>query len=114
MGRDIVESAKEVLKENREFYFLRGQVMSVCIVSLMACVAYWLGSIDAFSFEGDRTFFNFFLWFPVGNLAFICGSAYTLMWYFDHERQISRHLSHKIKFTLQIIILLALLLRVIT
>ena len=114
MGRNIVDSAKEVLKENKEFHFLRGQTMSVCIVSLMACVAYWLGSIDAFSFEGDRTFFNYFLWFPVGNLAFICGLIYTGMWYFDHERQISKQLTYKIKFTLQIIILLVLLLRMLS
>ena len=35
MGRDITDSAKEVLKKNKEFHFLRGQTMSVCIVALM-------------------------------------------------------------------------------
>ena len=115
MGRDIVESAKEVLKTNGRFHFLRGQVMSICIVALMASMTYALGMMDTFGLsEGNNSFFNHFLQFPGGGVAILCGFIYTLTWYLDHEWQISSRLTYKIKFTLQALILLALLFRVFT
>jgi len=49
MGRDIVDSAKEILKTSGEFHFLRGQVLIVFITVLMAALGYWLGSVGAFA-----------------------------------------------------------------
>jgi hypothetical protein len=112
MGRDIVDSAKEVLNKNGDFHFLRGQVLTVCITSLMAALAYWLGSMGTFDFSEGRSFFWRFFWFPAGGLMIICSFAYVYFWYFDHEGWIGQYPTYMIKFTLQILILLALLLHV--
>ena len=112
MGRDIVHSANEVLKANGDFHFLRGQVMTVCITALMAVLAYWLGTVSAFDFGESGSFTRAFLGIPASGVAFICGLTYVYFWYFDHDRLISRHITYKIKFTLQILVLLALLLHV--
>ena len=110
MGRDIVDSAKEVLNKNGDLHFLRGQVLTVCVVAIMATLGYWLGSVDAFEIGEGRSFFRAFLWFPAGGLAFLCASIYTFTWYLDHEGRIGMFPTYIIKFTLQIFILLMLLL----
>ena len=112
MGRDIESSAKEILKKNGDYHFLRGQVLTVCVVALMATLGYWFGSIDVFEIGNGRSFFRAFLWFPAGGLAFICGAIYTFAWYLDHEGRIGMFPTYMIKFTLQVLILLVLLLRV--
>ena len=114
MGRDIVNSAKSVIQTNGDFHFVRGQAMVACVMALIACVAYWLGSVDAFYLGGGRSFFNAFLWFPAGGLALICGMIYTATWYLDHERWIGTYPAYTIKFALQVFILLVLLVRVLS
>ena len=106
MGRDIVDSAKDVLKTNGDFHFLRGQVITVCITALMATLAYWLGSAGVFDFGEGRSFVRAFFRVPASGLAFICGFAYVYFWYFDHDRMISSHITYTIKFALQILVLL--------
>jgi hypothetical protein len=112
MGRDIADSAKNVLKTNGDFHFLRGQVITVCITALMATLAYWLGSAGVFDFGEGRSFVRAFLRIPASGLAFICGLAYVYFWYFDHDRLISSHITYTIKFALQVLVLLVLLLHV--
>ncbi|MCL2009132.1 MAG: hypothetical protein FWG71_01125 [Synergistaceae bacterium] len=109
MGRDIADSAKEVLKRNGELHFLRGQVVSVCIVALMATLAYWLGRAGVFSFGERGSFLKAFFWLPAGGVMALCSLAYTFVWYFEHEWRISEYLSYKINFALQILVFLALL-----
>ena len=112
MGRDIENSAKEVLKTNGDFHFLRGQVMTVCITALMATLAYWLGTANVFDFGEDGSFIRAFFRIPASGLAFICCLIYVGFWYFDHDWLVSNRITYTIKFTLQIFILLALLLYV--
>ena len=113
MGRNIVDSAQKVLNTNGEFHFLRGQVMSVCIMALIANVAYWLGMVKAFEFDGEMGLLDFIFSLPAGGITIICGLIYTAAWYLDNDWQISHRLTYRIKFILQIIILTALFLRVV-
>jgi len=72
-----------------------------------------IGSKHSFQTFGEgRSFVRAFLRIPASGLALICGFAYVYFWYFDHDRWISRHITYKIKFTLQILVLLTLLLHV--
>jgi hypothetical protein len=113
MGRDIVDSAQTILKKNGEFHFLRGQALTVCVVALIGTIGYWLGGIDAFAIGEGRSFLRAFLWFPAGGFALICGFIYTFAWYLDHEGWISQYYTYMIKFMVQILLLLTLLLHVI-
>jgi hypothetical protein len=110
MGRDIVDSAKEVLKKNGEFHFLRGQVLTVLITTLMATLAYWFGTVKLFNFGESESFLRAFMQIPASGVAFLCAFTYTCFWYFDHEGWIGKYPTYMIKFTLQIFLLLALLL----
>ena len=111
MGRDITNSAKEVLKGHGEFCYIRGLVMAICVTTFMATLGYWLGSIGAFDFSDGKSLFTFFLWFPAGGLATVCWFIYTFLWYLDHSGRISRYTANRINFILQMLILLVLLCR---
>ena len=112
MGRDIVDSAQRVLNKNGEFHFLRGQVLTVVITTLMATLAYWFGTVGLFDFREGGSFFRALFQVPASGVAFICALLYTGAWYFAHEGWISHYPTYMIKFTLQIFLLLALLLHV--
>jgi len=113
MGRDIVDAAQKILKTNGNFHFVRGQAMVACVMVLMVTVAYWLGNVNFFYFEGGMNYFRVLLMYPAGGLALLCGMIYTTAWYFDHDWKISAYTTYTVKFVLQIIVLLALLLRII-
>jgi hypothetical protein len=54
MGSHIAASAKDVLGSTSEFHYLRGQVMTVCLISMIAALAYWLGTANVISIPGGR------------------------------------------------------------
>jgi hypothetical protein len=91
MGRDIAHSAKQVLKKNGEFHFLRGQVLTICVAAIIGTIGYWLGGIDAFTIGEGRSFLGVFFWFPAGGFALICGIVYAFAWYLDHEGWITQY-----------------------
>jgi hypothetical protein len=109
MGRDITNSAKEVLSGHGEFHFMRGWVLSLCITAVIACVSYALGSAGVFDFTSGWRLFDALMGFPAGGLAAICCPAYVITWGCDHWGKMWRP-SYKTKFVLQILILLSLLL----
>jgi hypothetical protein len=112
MGRDIADSAKAVLNANGALHCLRGQIWVVGFMTLFATVGYWLGREDVFSREGDVGFFRAFFRIPASGVAFICGLAYVGFWYLDCWDWAKERPFQVVKFMLQILILLGLLLHV--
>jgi hypothetical protein len=111
----ITASAKEVLGANTEFHFLRGQVLAVCLMSILAALAYWLGTGDILGVltdDGRMNYLRAVLQIPASGVAFICGSLYVVVWALDYWKSVERYVSYKAMFTLKILILLALLLHV--
>jgi hypothetical protein len=112
-GRDIMkgcieEGAKEVLGTRDDYHFLRGQVWIVCCLSILASLAYWLGSTGVFNAGDNTSMFDMLLMLPSGWLAFICSSLYTYMWAFDHWKKVKKSPYHKGILALQVLILLLL------
>jgi hypothetical protein len=108
----ITNSAKKVLGANTEFHFLRGQVLIVCLMSVLAALAYWLGTRDVLGALTDGGRINYLravLQIPAIGVAILCGSVYVTAWALDYWTPVKRYVSYKVMLTLKILILLALL-----
>jgi hypothetical protein len=112
MGNHIAESAKDALKGYGEFHCLRGQILTVCLISVLAAFSYWLGTGDILGvLTDDRIgYLRTALQIPASGVAFICGGVYVAAWVLDHWNFVKRYVSYKIMLTLKILILLVLLL----
>jgi hypothetical protein len=109
MGDQIAESARNALKGHEEFHFVRGQVAIVGLLLLFSVAAYRLGATYGFGSEGGGDFLDILLRFPAGNVVFVCGFAYTAFWCFDHWKLVREDIFCKVRFVLQILVLLMLL-----
>jgi hypothetical protein len=92
MGDYIADGAKEVLGARDEYHLLRGQVLVVCLISILATLAYWLGYAKVLNFGDSAGPLGILLTLPSGWIAFVCCSLYTYMWGFDHWKQVKKSL----------------------
>ena len=109
MGSEIAESAKGALSTTEEFHFLRGQTFVVGTEIIISVVAYLLGAVYGFGSEDTSDFLGVLLRFPAGMVILYCGFVYAVMWAFDHWKLLKRDTFCKVRFGLQILVLLALL-----
>jgi hypothetical protein len=109
MGFQIAESAKDVLSTTKEFHFLRGQTFVAGLIIVMSAVSYWFGVVYGFGNEDSGDFFDVLLRIPAGSVVLYCGFVYVVMWCFDHWKLLKRDTFCKVRFGLQILVLLALL-----
>ncbi|GHV44863.1 hypothetical protein FACS1894204_02720 [Synergistales bacterium] len=108
MGDYIVDGAKEVLEARDEYHQLRGQVLVVCFISIIATLAYWLGSAKVLNFGDSTGPLGILLTLQSGWIAFVCCSLYSYMWAFDHWKQVKRSSYYKGILALQGLVILAL------
>jgi hypothetical protein len=109
MGNEIAESAKGVLSSTEEFHFLRGQTFIAGLIIALSVVSYCLGAVYGFGDSDREDFLSLFLRLPAGNVALYCGSVYTVMWCFDRWNLLKRDIFLMVRFGLQILVLIALL-----
>jgi hypothetical protein len=109
MGSEIAESAKGVLSATEEFHFLRGQTFVAGLVIVLSAVSYLLGAVYGFGNENSGDFLGVLLRIPAGMVIMYCGFVYVVMWCFDHWKLLKRDTFCKVRFGLQILVLLALL-----
>jgi hypothetical protein len=95
MGAAIADGAKDVLGANEDYRFLRGQVWIVFFISVLATLAYWLGSAGALRAGEDMGALETLLMLPSGWIAFVCCSLYAYMWGFDHWKQVKESVYYK-------------------
>jgi hypothetical protein len=110
MGSEIAESAKGVLSATEEFHFLRGQTFVAGVMITLSVVAYLLGAVYGFGSEDQSDFLDVLLRLPAGMVILYCGFVYAVMWAFDHWKLLKRDTFCKVRFGLQIMVLLVLLL----
>jgi hypothetical protein len=107
MGRHIADSAKDVLGSTAEFHYLRGQVMTVCLISMMATLAYWLGTANVISVPGEMGPIDVLFMLPAGWVAFTCCFFCSLTWGSDHWEQVKRSNWYKAALAAQALMLFA-------
>jgi hypothetical protein len=95
MGDYIAERAKEVLGTGDDYHFLRGQVWTVCLISILTTLAYWLGSEHTLNVGDDTGAVRMLLMLPSGWLVFVCCSLYTYMWAVDHWKKVKKSAYYK-------------------
>ncbi|GHV51333.1 hypothetical protein FACS1894216_05180 [Synergistales bacterium] len=109
MGNSISKEAKKVLGANEKFHFLRGQAWMICLMTFLMTVTYCLGTANFFRPDGDFTFLKIVLSLPVGGVALVCVSAFSLMWAWDRWEWVKEYPSYKAALVLQVLVLLAIL-----
>jgi hypothetical protein len=109
MGFQIAESAKEVLSSTKEFHFLRGQTFVAGLVIVLSAVSYWLGAMYGLGNEDSGDFLGVLLRIPAGIVVLYCGFVYAMLWCLDYWKLLKRDIFCKVRFGLQILVLLALL-----
>jgi hypothetical protein len=110
MGKEIAAEAKATLTAHEEFHYLRGQFAVMGFVVALSTVAYWLGSQFGFEHISKENFFAYLLNLRSGFVVFVCAFGYAYFWSADHWRLIKRDWFYTVRFVLQILISLALLL----
>jgi hypothetical protein len=109
MGKRIAEAAKENLKAHEDYHYERGQMLVVGFVVAVSTVAYWLGSQFGFEPIDNATFVKYVFNLPVGAVIVITAFGFAGLWSLDHWKQIKRDGFYKMRFVLQILLLLALI-----
>jgi hypothetical protein len=108
MGSEIAAAAKDSLREYEQFHYLRGQFAIMGFVVAIALTAYWLGSQFRFDQIGNESFFSYLLNLRAGLVLFLCAFGYAYFWSVDHWKLIKRDLFYKIRFVLQILLVVVL------
>jgi hypothetical protein len=109
MGNYIAEQARESLGARDDYQFLRGQVISVGLMGLLAAFAYQFGNANALgSVDGSGPIATL-LTLPAGWWAFCCCALHNFMWAYDHWKLVKESAFHKAVFAAQCLILAILI-----
>jgi hypothetical protein len=109
MGKHVADGAKEILQASGDYHFLRGQVGVVCCMSVLATLAYWLGSANVLRAGEAANPLEILVMLPSGWLAFICCATYAYMWGWDHWNEVKNSLYYKGCLALMTVLLLLLI-----
>ena len=112
IGAYIAEEAKETLGARDDYQFLIGQLRIICVIGILATVAYWLGTVDALgTLHANQATGGIDVLFmlPAGWWIFFSWSLCTFMWSYDHWKLVKKSSFHKSLFALQCLVTAALL-----
>ncbi|MDR1508030.1 MAG: hypothetical protein LBS53_00145 [Synergistaceae bacterium] len=112
MGNHIAESAKDVLKGHEEFHYERGQFLMAGLIIAISTVTYWLGAQFGFNRIDNESYIAYILKIPAGAVICWCVSGFAFLWSLDHWRLVKRDWFYKIRFSLQILLLVVLLITI--
>ena len=109
MGNHIAEHARESLGARDDYQFLRGQVLSVGVMGLIAAFAYQFGLANALGSVNGSGPIATLLTLPAGWWAFFCCALHNFMWVYDHWKLVKESTFHKALFAAQCLILAILI-----
>ena len=112
MGNHIAEQARESLGARDDYQFLRGQVISVGVMGLLAAFAYQFGLANALGSVDGAGPAGALLTLPVGWWAFFCCALHNFMWVYDHWKLVKESTFHKVVFAAQCLILAVLMIAI--
>lgn len=113
IGRDIGErigyEARKTLTTHDKYHFTRGQIMIVGFMAILAVIAYGFGVAFGDLDNAIHDPVRILLSIPSGYPILLCAMAYSLIWSLDCWWQIESKWAYKLRFVLQILVLIALL-----
>jgi hypothetical protein len=110
LGDSIVSRAEGVLASVREYSSLRGQTLFVCFFWVISAFAYWLGAGNILRHIPSGGILETLLFLPAGWGIFFCGSFYSMLWAYDHWKEIKKKAVFRTIFGAQVFFLLLLIL----
>jgi hypothetical protein len=108
MSEAVTEGTKETLRSFGTYHSLRGQTVLVCFITVMAAIAYRLGTAKILNAVPSGSAFEGLLFLPAGWCVFFCGATSTFLWVGDHWGRIKKTALYKAFLGLQIFFLLIL------
>ncbi|GHV28571.1 hypothetical protein FACS1894167_05950 [Synergistales bacterium] len=105
MGDRIAFQAQNILSSVKEHYEIRGHIVSLALLCIMATLAYWLGRYNILAAAPSGSAFETLLLLPGGWSLFLCGSAYLFFWASDYWEMIRKTKLYKAFLGLQVFLL---------
>ena len=114
MGDQIGREASNALTSHKEYCFLQGQTAVAGVIMVISAVAYFLGATLGFGTGSEQGLLEYVLRLPAGLVILLCGTLYVALWSSDFWWQIQIKKLYKVRFVLQILVLMILLIYILT